>query len=68
MERTVDAMLRVREVQDSGSLVSDEQDMASICGLQSPSLPSPAGGRLEEEASTEVPPKSEVTSTSLHSI
>ena len=59
-ERTVDAMLRVREVQDSGSLVSEEQDMASICGLQSPSLPSPAGGRLEEEATTEVPPKSEV--------
>ena len=59
-EQTVDAMLRVRDrPADQGSCLSEDQDMASLCGALSPTLPSPVAEEREERGG-EVPAKSEV--------
>ena len=59
-EQTVDAMLRVREApMDSLSVMSEDHDMASICGMQSPVQPSPPCP-IEDRSNSETPPKSEV--------
>ena len=61
-EQTVDAMLRVRDQpMDRLSIMSEDHDMASICGVQSPVLPSPPSlVDVVDRGSCDIPPKAEV--------